>query len=487
MAGGTRSMTSPRRISAAIRSAVSGTMLLSRSRAGRRRRWAAKATSTARTSAPNAAPSTDATEPFAPPSVSSLPASARRPGAAAASSNIATVASATRWSSLPTIETACATDPVRAPNPAAWSTIPLLPCAKPARQPSAGGAGPARRAKNVSARPARYGYDIRRAGQRQHADCRGDFLMTGNCRLAASAEREAAMTETADSPAAETVLRQAGLPGEAAQSWLTGPPPLTGDFAADAAAGAKFWRGAADLLALLPAKPARSAAERAAGDLVADGARAARDSFLDRHVTTLYRHLTDDLTRFVRVDDLVYAAAALLPGIAPTRAAVRQEETLPLKDKTGIEIDQGILLARVLADPELGRHLCHAMLLPRPDTAERLAAFRAHGTVALGAATIERVGKAAIVHMRNPRFLNAEDDTTLDAIESAVDLAILDGRTEVAVLRGGTVDHARHRGKRVFSAGINLTHLYQGKIPYLWYLKRDLGVVNKIFRGVARS
>jgi (3,5-dihydroxyphenyl)acetyl-CoA 1,2-dioxygenase len=310
--------------------------------------------------------------------------------------------------------------------------------------------------------------------------------MTGNCRLAASAEREAAMTETADSPAAETVLRQAGLPGEAAQSWLTGPPPLTGDFAADAAAGAKFWRGAADLLALLPAKPARSAAERAAGDLVADGARAARDSFLDRHVTTLYRRLTDDLTRFVRVDDLVYAAAALLPGIAPTRAAVRQEETLPLKDKTGIEIDQGILLARVLADPELGRHLCHAMLLPRPDTAERLAAFRAHGTVALGAATIERVGKAAIVHMRNPRFLNAEDDTTLDAIESAVDLAILDGRTEVAVLRGGTVDHARHRGKRVFSAGINLTHLYQGKIPYLWYLKRDLGVVNKIFRGVAR-
>lgn len=294
------------------------------------------------------------------------------------------------------------------------------------------------------------------------------------------------MTETADTPDAETVLRRAGLPGEAAQSWSTGQPTLAGDFSADAAACTKFWRGAADLLAKLPAKPARSDVERAAGDLVANSARAVRESFLERHVETLYRRLTDDLKRFVRIDDLVYAAAARLPGIAPTHEAVRREETLALKDKTGIEIDQGILLARILADPALGRHLCHAMLLPRPDTAERLAAFRAHGTIELGAATIERVGKASIVHMRHPRFLNAEDDTTLDAIESAVDLAILDARTEVAVLRGGAVDHVRHRGKRVFSAGINLTHLYHGKIPYLWYLKRDMGVVNKIFRGVAR-
>jgi (3,5-dihydroxyphenyl)acetyl-CoA 1,2-dioxygenase len=294
------------------------------------------------------------------------------------------------------------------------------------------------------------------------------------------------MNGTVDAPDAETVLRQAGLPHDAAQSWTTDQPILAGDFAADAAAGARFWRAAADLLARLPAKPARSAAERAAGDLLAERARAARERFLERHVETLYRRLTDDLKRFVRIDDLVYAAAALLPGIAPTREAMRQEEVLPLKDKSGIEIDQGILLARILANPELGRHLCHAMLLPRPESAERLAALRAHGTIDLGAATIERVGKASVVHMRHPRFLNAEDDTTLDAIESAVDLAILDERTEVAVLRGGAVDHARHRGKRVFSAGINLTHLYHGKIPYLWYLKRDLGVVNKIFRGVAR-
>ena len=35
------------------------------------------------------------------------------------------------------------------------------------------------------------------------------------------------------------------------------------------------------------------------------------------------------------------------------------------------------------------------------------------------------------------------------------------------------------------AAGINLTHLYLGKIPYLWFLIRDLGYVHKLMRGVA--
>jgi len=55
----------------------------------------------------------------------------------------------------------------------------------------------------------------------------------------------------------------------------------------------------------------------------------------------------------------------------------------------------------------------------------------------------------------------------------------------VCVLRGGTVEHPKHAGLRVFGAGINLTHLYRGKIPFLFYLARDLGVVNKLYRGLA--
>ncbi|MBV8412644.1 MAG: hypothetical protein JOY64_33820 [Alphaproteobacteria bacterium] len=45
----------------------------------------------------------------------------------------------------------------------------------------------------------------------------------------------------------------------------------------------------------------------------------------------------------------------------------------------------------------------------------------------------------------------------------------------------------KYAGRRVYNAGINLTHLYWGKIPFLWFLIRDLGFVNKMFRGLAKS
>jgi thioesterase DpgC len=53
------------------------------------------------------------------------------------------------------------------------------------------------------------------------------------------------------------------------------------------------------------------------------------------------------------------------------------------------------------------------------------------------------------------------------------------------VLRGAEVEHPTYAGRKLFGAGINLTHLYQGKIRFLWYLLRDLGLVNKLYRGLA--
>ena len=85
----------------------------------------------------------------------------------------------------------------------------------------------------------------------------------------------------------------------------------------------------------------------------------------------------------------------------------------------------------------------------------------------------------------NPRFLNAEDQATLDGAEICVDLALLDRASEIAVMRGAVVEHPKYKGRRVFGAGINLTHLYHGRIPFVWYLQRDLGWVNKVYRGLA--
>ena len=204
-------------------------------------------------------------------------------------------------------------------------------------------------------------------------------------------------------------------------------------------------------------------------------------------IEPLYRAITGDLKNFIRVEQLVHDAARAQPGVTPSREALAAEDQLDQKDKSGLEIDQGIFLNRVLADPVCGMHLCHAMLLPRPEALARLDAFRLSGKIELATATVERRGRAAIVTLRNPRFLNAEDTTTLDDAEIAIDLATLDPLSEVAVLRGGVVEHPKYAGRHIFSAGINLTHLYRGKIPYVWYMQRDMGLVNKIFRGVARQ
>ena len=85
--------------------------------------------------------------------------------------------------------------------------------------------------------------------------------------------------------------------------------------------------------------------------------------------------------------------------------------------------------------------------------------------------------------MHNPRYLNAEDDATLHQAEIAVDLAILDPASELCVLRGDTVDNPKYAGRRVFSTGINLTHIYRGRIPYMWYVTREMGFVNKMCAG----
>ena len=52
-------------------------------------------------------------------------------------------------------------------------------------------------------------------------------------------------------------------------------------------------------------------------------------------------------------------------------------------------------------------------------------------------------------------------------------------------MRGGVLDHPRYAGRRVFGSGINLTHLYHGRIAFLFFVVRDLGYVNKIYRGLS--
>jgi thioesterase DpgC len=89
------------------------------------------------------------------------------------------------------------------------------------------------------------------------------------------------------------------------------------------------------------------------------------------------------------------------------------------------------------------------------------------------------------VEFRNTARLNAEDGRLIADLDTAVDLVLLDDQVRVGVLRGGQVDHPKYRGRRVFSAGVNLTDLRNGKISFVdFLLGRELGYVNKILRGV---
>ena len=188
----------------------------------------------------------------------------------------------------------------------------------------------------------------------------------------------------------------------------------------------------------------------------------------------------------MRIERLAYDAAEMVPGLVPTSAEVAAEAELRQADKDGCEIDQGILFNQFLADPVCGLHLCHAMLLPREESTEALAKFLRDGKLDLGFARVERQGKAAVLLLANKRFLNSEDNSTQPATEIAADVCILDPQSQVAVLRGEVVPEGKYAGRRIFNAGINLTHLYYGKIPFLWFLVRDLGFVNKMMRGLAR-
>jgi (3,5-dihydroxyphenyl)acetyl-CoA 1,2-dioxygenase len=281
------------------------------------------------------------------------------------------------------------------------------------------------------------------------------------------------------------LLRAAGLPEQAIDEWSRAVPTETGEYESDTQRYGSFWSQSARLLQALPRKPQRNEAERAAADALLSQSRAARESFLAPHAEQVYALLTGHRSVFRRLDDLVYAASKLVPGLVPTREEVDAEAAHPQRDKDGVEIDQGVFLAHVLGRPQSGEHLCHAMLLPRPESGALVAEFASRGSLDLGAARLVRRGKAVHLETINPRFLNAEDDTTLSHTEVAVDVATLDPTTEIAVMRGVVVENEKYRGKRIFGAGINLTHLYLGKIPFLWFLIRDLGYVHKLVRGVA--
>ncbi|MDT9002110.1 enoyl-CoA hydratase/isomerase family protein [Paucibacter sp. APW11] len=138
--------------------------------------------------------------------------------------------------------------------------------------------------------------------------------------------------------------------------------------------------------------------------------------------------------------------------------------------------------------PDVGADLIERMRLPTAKAVALLPELQQHDRLRIGPVELERRGDGGYLTFHNLSCLNAEDDALIDAFETAVDLVLLDERIKVGVLRGGVMDHERYRGRRVFSAGINLRHLSAGQISYLdFLLRRELGYINKMAHGLSAA
>jgi (3,5-dihydroxyphenyl)acetyl-CoA 1,2-dioxygenase len=279
------------------------------------------------------------------------------------------------------------------------------------------------------------------------------------------------------------LLVSSGLAARDVSQWSEATP-VAADFDADIARFTHYWSLTSHLIDMLPNKPQRSSSEQSAAETLLTAGRTSRESFLSVHAKRLYEQLTMRRSRFLRVEQLVAAAADAYPGLVPSEPQLAAEANTRQADKDGLEIDQGLFLAHVLADRDCGMHLCHAMLLPKPESQNLLEELHSTSSLDLGTVRLERKERVLHLTTSNRRFLNAEDHTTLDNMELAVDVATLDPLSDVVVIRGDRIGSGKYRD-RVFGAGINLTHLYQGKIPFLWFITRELGFMNKIMRGVA--
>jgi thioesterase DpgC len=281
------------------------------------------------------------------------------------------------------------------------------------------------------------------------------------------------------------MLEAAGLSPTEIADWERSAPAGDAGFAAAAHASSEYLTRGEELLARLPARPGRDERDATAAAALKAALERERIRFLRAHAEDAYVALTDDLRHAVRDEELVYLAAERFPGLVPTRDQVAAERELALRDKEGLEIAQGLFLAYVLASERCGSHLVWAMLRPTPEALARLDDFRATGVADLGGTYLERRDRVAYLEIRNDRYLNAEDSLTLPTTEVAVDLALLDPDVDIGVIRGAVVSHPRYAGRRVFGAGVNLTHLYHGRLDYMFFVTRDLGYVNKLFRGLS--
>jgi thioesterase DpgC len=287
------------------------------------------------------------------------------------------------------------------------------------------------------------------------------------------------------------ILAAAALPHDSVDTWLAGQAALvTHADAVEDANGSwtrtqRFLHAGRALLQQMAERAEHTPADAAATACIVDQLRKAQTRFLRMHGEQVYKELTHNYGSFMRVAELIAEVSARYPDLVSPPPALPAAQSLLQRQQDGTALDQGIFIAEILRNQRAGAHLIQAMLRPKAESLELLSVFQRDGVVDLGAARVERHGAVGYLYHANSRYLNAEDEATTQALEVGVDLILLDRQIEVGVIRGEVVAHPKYRGRRVFNAGLNLTHLYEGRIAFLFFITHELGYLNKIYRGLA--
>ena len=162
---------------------------------------------------------------------------------------------------------------------------------------------------------------------------------------------------------------------------------------ADAAAARTIFEKGWKLLDSLPTRSRRSASEKEEGRDIADAISDLCWRFCRTHRSELYDRLTRQRSKAVRVDELVWRAAELWPGLVPTRDEIAAEAERMQADKDGREIQQGLFVSPMLCDPDIGTHLITSMLAPTKEATSRVDELVERGSLDLGTARVAIEGE----------------------------------------------------------------------------------------------
>ena len=249
--------------------------------------------------------------------------------------------------------------------------------------------------------------------------------------------------------------------------WTAKEPRPTGAYDHDVGHYGAFWKGAEMLMRRLPAKPRRSPDEAVAAETILAAARQSREHFLAAHAERLYDRLTDG-ARFVRLESSFLPPPARCPAWCRRASSSRPRPPSTSATRTASRSTRASSSPMSLADRAQRRASLprHAAAAPGERRARRPSSPR-DGSLDLGAGARRAPGQGGPSDGTPIRASSTPRTTPRSAaMEIGVDVAMLDpdDRDRGAARRRG---RARRNiaGRRMFGAGINLTHLYRGKIP----------------------